>query len=178
MKRFAFGVAICGAIIWAYTTTGHQPVQTSPAIISPQTVILQKPQETAPPPTPIPTTSEAPTTTQAPIVTTAAPGVGIVDPETPCQEWLPLAVQVGWPQDRQVLEKLLAVMYRESRCQPDADSGPDHGLMQINRIHTAWLASGWGWTHDDMFDARKNLTFALALWQGSGWKPWRFSGGA
>jgi len=172
MNRLFLGLALLGAVLWGYQTRQPDtPTQTSPAIITyasvtPKTVVLV--------PTPTTPSTEAPTTTQAP--TTTIPT--LVGPDTPCQEWVPLALEVGWPADRTVIEKLLAVMYRESRCQPEADSGPDHGLLQINQIHRAWLNSGWGWTHDDMFDPRKNLTFALALWQGSGWKPWRFSGGA
>lgn len=91
-----------------------------------------------------------------------------------CGEWHDLAMQVGWPEEEWGF--LSQVIWRESRCQVDAWNGADAGLTQINQVHTKWL-SDMGWNHpEDMFDAEKNLTFAFRLWEGSGWKPWRFSG--
>lgn len=91
-----------------------------------------------------------------------------------CGEWHDLAIQVGWPEEE--WETLSRIIWRESRCQVNAWNGADAGLTQINQIHTKWL-SDMGWNHpEDMFDAEKNLTFAFRLWEGSGWKPWRFSG--
>lgn len=101
----------------------------------------------------------------------------LVGPDTPCQEWIPLAVENGWPRDRQILETLASVMYRESRCLPMADSGPDHGLTQINAVHADYL-NMLGWTHDDMKDPAKNLYFAWLLYSEReaagkcGWQPW------
>lgn len=98
-----------------------------------------------------------------------------LDPSLPCQEWAALALQVGWPADQ--LPTLLKTMWRESRCLPDADSGPDHGLTQINAIHEDWLAD-MGWTVDDLFDPETNLRFAYLLWSSReergqcGWTPW------
>lgn len=91
-----------------------------------------------------------------------------------CGEWHNLAISVGWPEEEwQTLSKII---WRESRCQIDAWNGADAGLTQINQIHTKWL-SQMGFSHpDDMFNPEKNLTFAYRLWEGSGWKPWRFSG--
>jgi hypothetical protein len=66
------------------------------------------------------------------------------------------------------------VIYRESRCLPDAWNGHDAGLTQINQIHREFVAvMGWSWP-GDMFNAELNLRFALKLWQGSGWRPWGF----
>jgi hypothetical protein len=68
-------------------------------------------------------------------------------------------------------------MWRESRCTPTADSGPDHGLTQINQIHTQWITD-LGWTFADMKDPAKNLRFAWLLYSGReangqcGWTPW------
>jgi hypothetical protein len=91
-----------------------------------------------------------------------------------CGEWHDLAIKVGWPEEEWSF--LREVIWRESRCTVDAWNGPDAGLTQINQIHKAWL-SDMGWKHpEDMFDAEKNLTFALRLWETSGWRPWRFSG--
>ena len=76
-----------------------------------------------------------PTTT-----TTLAPVVIVeVSEDTECQQWLQTALQAGWPNERKILDRLGFIMWRESRCTPDADSGPDHGLTQINSIHTEWI---------------------------------------
>jgi len=90
-----------------------------------------------------------------------------------CGEWHDLALQVGWPPEE--WQHLQKIIFRESRCTPNAWNGHDAGLTQINQVHTKWL-NQMGFSHpDDMFDPEKNLTFAYRLWSGSGWKPWRFS---
>tara|TARA_R110000868_G_scaffold107039_1_gene293001 strand:- start:301 stop:834 length:534 start_codon:yes stop_codon:yes gene_type:complete len=113
----------------------------------------------------------SPTTTIAPVV------IVEVSDDTECQQWLQTALQAGWPNDRKILDRLGFVMWRESRCQPDADSGPDHGLTQINQIHTQWITD-LGWTLEEMKDPAKNLRFAWLLYSGReangqcGWTPW------
>ena len=115
----------------------------------------------------------------APIPTTTLPPVVIVEvsDDTKCQQWLQTALDAGWPNDRKILDRLGFVMWRESRCQPTADSGPDHGLTQINQIHTKWITD-LGWTLEDMKDPAKNLRFAWLLYSGReangqcGWTPW------
>ena len=112
-----------------------------------------------------------PTTTIAPVV------IVEVSDETECQQWLQTALEAGWPNDRKILDRLGFIMWRESRCQPDADSGPDHGLTQINQIHTQWITD-LGWTLEEMKDPAKNLRFAWLLYSGReangqcGWTPW------
>ena len=112
-----------------------------------------------------------PTTTIAPVV------IVEVSDDTKCQQWLQTALEAGWPNDRKILDRLGYVMWRESRCQPDADSGPDHGLTQINQIHTQWITD-LGWTLEEMKDPAKNLRFAWLLYSGReangqcGWTPW------
>ena len=102
-----------------------------------------------------------------------------IDPDTKCQEWLPLAVEMGWPNDTKILQTLGRVMWKESRCQSlvvNKNSG-DHGLTQINQIHEEWL-SEMGWTLDDMAIPSANLRFAFLLWNSReerglcGWQPW------
>ena len=115
----------------------------------------------------------------APIPTTTIAPVVIVDvsDDTECKQWLQTALEAGWPNDRKILDRLGYVMWRESRCQPDADSGPDHGLTQINQIHTQWITD-LGWTLEEMKDPAKNLRFAWLLYSGReangqcGWTPW------
>jgi hypothetical protein len=105
-----------------------------------------------------------------------------IDPDTKCQEWLPLAVEMGWPNETHVLQRLGQVMWKESRCQAiSADSewfnGHDWGLTQINQIHEEWL-SEMGWTLEDMAIPSSNLRFAYLLWNSReeagkcGWQPW------
>jgi len=95
-----------------------------------------------------------------------------------CGVWFPLAIEQGWPDNPIVLKTLDRIMWRESRCQPAADSGPDHGLMQINQIHSDYIEQ-LGWTHEGMKDPTANLRFAYLLWSGReeegqcGWTPWR-----
>jgi len=92
-----------------------------------------------------------------------------------CGEWHDLAISVGWSEDEWV--NLQQVIFRESRCQADAWNGADAGLMQINRIHTKFINEmGLGTFPDGMFLPENNLRFGLKLWEGSCWKPWRFSG--
>jgi len=118
----------------------------------------------------------------APIPTTTLAPVVIVDvsDDTKCQEWLQTALEAGWPNERKVLDRLGFIMWRESRCTPDADSGPDHGLTQINQIHTKWITD-LGWNHEEMKDPAKNLRFAWLLYSGReangqcGWTPWSLS---
>ena len=111
------------------------------------------------------------TTTLAPVVTVD------VSEGTECQQWLQTALDAGWPNDREILDRLGFIMWRESRCTPIADSGPDHGLTQINQIHKGYIAD-LGWTHEQMKDPAKNLRFAWLLYSGReangqcGWTPW------
>jgi len=94
-----------------------------------------------------------------------------------CGVWLPLAISQGWPDNPAVLKTLDRILWRESRCTPDADSGPDHGLTQINQIHTKYLKQ-LGWSHEDMKNPAANLRFAWLLYSGReannqcGWSPW------
>jgi hypothetical protein len=108
-----------------------------------------------------------------------------IDPDTKCQEWLPLAVEMGWPNETEVLQTLGRVMWKESRCMAiSADSewfnGHDYGLTQVNQIHEEWL-SEMGWTLDDMAIPSSNLRFAFLLWNAReeqglcGWQPWSIS---
>lgn len=127
------------------------------------------------------TTTSTSTTSTTTSTTTTLPDLSDVDWVSlaqntygKCGEWYTLAMSVGWPAEE--WERLQQIIWRESRCQADAWNGADAGLVQINQIHTKWL-SDFGYSFpDDMFVPEKNLTFALALWNSSGWKPWRFSG--
>jgi hypothetical protein len=100
-----------------------------------------------------------------------------------CGEWYETAMDAGWQADE--WDRLSRIMFRESRCQHDACSKStsglkcrDAGLLQVNQIHTKFLAQlGWVFP-DDMFDPLNNLLFARRLYEGSGWKPWKATSGS
>lgn len=122
--------------------------------------------------------------------TTTEPPIAIVYPDTPCQEWADDAVNAGWPADIEVIDKLMRIIYKESRCinitplSPDPNvaamfNGHDHSLIQANEIHTAWVEELFG---EPFAVAMSNpdhaLRFAYLLYsareeQGEcGWQPW------
>ena len=114
------------------------------------------------------TTTVPPTTTTTvdPIVET----MGIMYPR--CAEWLPLLLEVGgdiddWPTWSRVL-------WVESRCIDGLDNNGSVGLAQIQwNVHKVW-ALQMGIDRDMMKIARHNLTFAVALQNSSGWRPWAY----
>jgi hypothetical protein len=115
--------------------------------------------------------------------TTTTSSTIYIDPyTTACEQFSALAVNLGWPADqRTVLE---SVMFRESRCIPNAYNGKDpsggsRGLMQINGFWTPWLMERGLITQvDDLLQAQTNLLAALAIYNygvdkhGYGWGPW------
>jgi hypothetical protein len=136
------------------------------------------------------TTTLPPTTTitVAPTTTVATPPALTLPADVPCQEWLPTAISVGWPNDPEVLQTLGQIMWRESRCQPDACSKSDKGRQcrDYGLIQGNWYAHHEWWTElgiepQDMFDPATNLRWAYLLYSGReakgqcGWQPWRLS---
>jgi hypothetical protein len=106
-----------------------------------------------------------------------------IDPySSACEQFSALAINLGWPADqRTVLE---SVMFRESRCIPNAynskdPSGGSRGLMQINGFWTPWLTDAGIITEaENLLQADVNLRAALAIYNygvdkhGYGWGPW------
>jgi hypothetical protein len=106
-----------------------------------------------------------------------------IDPySSACEQFSALAVNLGWPADqRTVLE---SVMFRESRCIPNAvnskdPNGGSRGLMQINGFWTPWLTdAGIITSAENLLQADVNLRAALAIYNygverhGYGWGPW------
>jgi soluble lytic murein transglycosylase-like protein len=91
-------------------------------------------------------------------------------------------VNIGWPLDqRTVLE---SIIYRESRCIPNAinkqdPNGGSRGLMQINGFWTPWLIERGIIQHKkDLLQAEINLRAGLEIYNygldryGFGWGPW------
>lgn len=99
-----------------------------------------------------------------------------------CEQFSALAVNLGWPaEQRTVIE---AIMYRESRCLPNAynskdPAGGSRGLMQINGFWTPWLKErGLITDVKTLLQADANLLAALEIYNygldryGYGWGPW------
>jgi hypothetical protein len=110
-----------------------------------------------------------------------------------CGGWWNLAREVGWSEEN--LPKLDYVIYRESRCLPEAfnakdPNGGSAGLTQINYFWTSktrYYPRGYLQTLDvlknrnELFQPRTNLLAALTIFRyseevnGCGWKPWLVS---
>lgn len=165
------------ATLLAIGGLNQQPVAPNPTVRPTAPVIY------APVTAPSTTAHTAPTSTTTTSTTTApnTTPVALVGPDTPCQEWIPLAVEQGWPRDRDTLETLASVMWRESRCIADAVSpGNDYGLVQINRAtHREWVENLFGVPFEQaMTDPASNLHLAWLLYSSReangqcGWTPW------
>ena len=102
-----------------------------------------------------------------------------------CQTVFDMARHVGWAE--QDLTQLVAIAYRESRCNPAAfnpndPNGGSAGVMQINYFwckpssyYTNGYLQAYGLlrTCDDLFDLEGNLRSALAIFRYSnGWRAW------
>ena len=102
-----------------------------------------------------------------------------------CQTVFDMARHIGWPEHE--LTQLVAVAYRESRCNPDAfnatdPNGGSAGVMQINYFWckpSSYYANGYLQAYgllrtcDDLFNLEDNLRSALAIYRYSnGWRAW------
>ena len=102
-----------------------------------------------------------------------------------CQTVFDMARHVGWPEHE--LTQLVAVAYRESRCNPDAfnptdPNGGSAGVMQINYFWckpSSYYANGYLQAYgllrtcNDLFNLEDNLRSALAIYRYSnGWRAW------
>ena len=130
-------------------------------------------------------TTSTSSTTSSTTTTTFVPALLPVDHV--CYDWLPMLLEAGWPADPDILATALTIMWRESRCQADADSGPDHCAFQINAFWSSqgsnppnWLkAHGIADTHAELLtDPMKCVRAALAIYHyslerhGDGFLPW------
>jgi hypothetical protein len=130
---------------------------------------------------------ELTTTTSTSTTTSTQPTtqVAYVDKATKCQEWLPVAVSVGWPNNTETLEKLGRLIWKETRClnigyQHPSFNGSDHGLVQANIVHKAWAEELFNMPFEEsMSDPTLNLRFGFLLYDtiaetgACGWRPWR-----
>lgn len=106
-----------------------------------------------------PTTTQAPTTTEVPVANLSRSEV---------QE----LIRQTWPDDE--VDTALAVARRESNFVATADNGwCCYGVFQIYwSVHAGWLDDFGIDERSDLFDARKNVAAAHAMWERSGWGPW------
>jgi hypothetical protein len=185
MKRFLLGNFIVIALVAITGISCEPPPQQQPDMVPLPTVYA-----------PITTTTAVAAYSSLRVDEMGIPAAtegALVGPDTPCQEWLPLAIQVGWPKDREVAEKLLSVMWRESRCQPGAinqkdPNGGSLGLLQINKfwckpnqytVHGYLQEAGVLSDCAELYDPAVNLTAAAAIYNysvdrnGNGWHPWK-----
>ena len=178
LKRFIGLSLFTWLMCAAFAVTGEETVKPvfqpeTPSTISLGELTPQQQEDRIETLTEPSTTLSQPTTTLAPF-----------DPETKCQEWFPTAISVGWPNTTETLEKLGRLLWKETRCQ-NVDythpmfNGHDHGVAQINQIHTAYVEQVFGMPMEQaMSDPTLNLRFAYLLYseletKGScGWKPW------
>jgi len=181
LKRF-LGLFIFTYLICAAMAVGFQkdtPPQTYvkvPATITLGDLSTQQLQDRA---VQLTTTTTSTTTTQ-PTTT-----VAYVDPATKCQEWLPIAVEVGWPNNTETLEKLGRLIWKEARCLNigylhPSFNGSDHGLVQANNLHRRWAEELFNMPFEEsMNDPTLNLRFGFLLYNataetgGCGWQPWK-----
>jgi len=86
-------------------------------------------------------------------------------------EVLLLRYSPGWDAIR-----MSRIMYRESRCQPDADNprSTATGLLQILSSHCRWLAQQMGepCSAGKLTDPDYNVRAAAVLWREQGYRAW------
>jgi hypothetical protein len=190
LKRLAIITITTYGLCALWAITGVQETTADLTIAPKQTITLQDltPQqqiERAVELTSTTSTTTSTTTTVQPSTTVVA-----VPADTKCQEWFPTAISVGWPNDPATLEKLGRLLYKETRClnvtplssDPAlraAFNGHDHGIAQINEIHTKYVEQLFNMPFAEaMSDPTLNLRFAFLLYSdiaetgGCGWKPW------
>ena len=188
LKRLAIMALGTYALMAIWAITSVQESSPTLTIAPKQTVTLQDltPQQLEDRAEELLATTTSTTITTSTITTQPVTTLAPFNAEAKCQEWFPTAISVGWPNDPQVLQTLGQIMWRESRCQPDAcsksDSGRqcrDYGLIQGNwYAHHEWWAE-LGIEPQDMFDPATNLGWAYLLYSGReakgqcGWQPWR-----
>jgi hypothetical protein len=191
LKRLAllalgtYGLCALWAITGVDSTTVTLQAPSVPSTVTLGMLTPQQLQDRAKELTATTTTSTTSSTTQP--VTTLAP----FHPDTKCQEWFQTAITVGWPNNTETLEKLGRLLWKETRCLnitplssdpelADRFNGSDHGIAQINEIHTKYVEQVFNMPFAEaMSDPTLNLRFAYLLYSDleetgrCGWKPWR-----
>ncbi|MEO6571948.1 MAG: LysM peptidoglycan-binding domain-containing protein [Ilumatobacteraceae bacterium] len=144
-------------------------------ICLPSGATVPAPLTTTPATTPAsaPPAASSPATTSPSTVaqTTAPPVASTSAPASPAE--VQRLIREIWPDDLE--EHALDIARRESSFDPMADNGwCCVGVFQIYwKVHQSWLDDYGIVTRDDLFDARKNITAAYAIYQrAGGFGPW------
>jgi hypothetical protein len=189
LKRLTFLALFTYAMLAVWAITDVQESSPTITIAPRQTITLQDltPQQLADRAEELLATTTTSTTTTV----LASPRIAEVPLETKCQEWFPEAISVGWPNNTETLQKLGRLLWKETRCLnitpmssdpelADRFNGHDHGVAQINEIHTKYVEQVFNMPFAEaMSDPTLNLRFAYLLYSdiaeggGCGWKPWR-----
>ena len=183
VKRFLglalFTYLMCAA--YAVASQKDTPPDTTPQTVVTVTLGDLTPQQLQDRAEELTTTTSTSTTTS----TQPTTRVAYVDPATKCQEWLPVAVSVGWPNNTETLEKLGRLIWKETRClnigyQHPNFNGSDHGLIQANNVHRRWAEELFAMPFEEsMSDPTLNLRFGFLLYDtiaetgACGWQPWK-----
>jgi hypothetical protein len=192
LKRFLllsiFTYGMCA--LWAITgVQGNAETPVTPSVPSTVTLGMLTPQQLEDRAEELTTTTTSTTTS----TTSTIPYTRLADfhPDTKCQEWFQTAITVGWPNNTETLEKLGRLLWKETRCLnitplssdpelADRFNGSDHGIAQINEIHTKYAEQVFNMPFAEaMSDPTLNLRFAYLLYSdiaeggGCGWKPWK-----
>jgi len=187
LKRLAIIALSTYALCALWAITGVQSTTVTleaPSVPQTVTVAMLTPEQVQDRVEALTETTTTTTTTQPSTTVVSIPA------EVHCQEWFPTAISVGWPNDPATLEKLGRLLWKETRClnvtplssDPalrDAFNGADHGIAQINEIHTKYVEQLFNMPFAEaMSDPTLNLRFAYLLYSdiaeagGCGWKPW------
>jgi hypothetical protein len=173
-----FTYAVCAALAVGNqkdippTITESVPVTITLSDLTPQQLVDRAEELTT-------TTSTSTTTSTQPTTTV------VIEAQTyKCSEWFPTAISVGWPNDPEMLAGLSHLLWKETRCQNvdykhPAFNGHDHGLIQSNEIHRAWVEELFNMPFEEaMSDPTLNLRFGWLLYEsaeqswGCGFHPW------
>ena len=127
-----------------------------------------------------PTTSTTVAANARPFTTVPATSTSSIPPSAKCPEWWAFAAIYF---DADELATVDEIIWRESRCQPDAISRTkDYGLMQINWAVWGDTINAHGFTHDDLLDPSVNIMWGFLIAHEAeriGWctfQPWYMSG--
>jgi hypothetical protein len=156
--------------LWAITGVqgDADPIQT-PSVPSTVTLGMLTPQQLEDRAEELTTTTTSTTTS----TTSTVPFTRLADfhPDTKCQEWFQTAITVGW---------LNITPLSSDPELADRFNGHDHGVAQINQIHTKYVEQVFNMPFAEaMSDPTLNLRFAYLLYSdiaeggGCGWKPWK-----
>lgn len=100
-----------------------------------------------------------------PAATSSTTTTTLVPESARCPEWWVVAVGAGWPTDPAILGTLDWLMWRESRCQPDAIGDGSYGLTQIQwNVHADWIRD-LGFERDHLLEPAANLALAWHLYR-------------